>query len=79
MCNFKLIGYVQWSQKVSFRPETGPEIPQNEKNPKHFGTNTMVQKKICPTSIEKIFCLLWGGNFLFVSTAYMHVIALGYL
>ncbi len=31
--------HVQWSQKVSFRLETGQGFPQNDKNPKLFGTN----------------------------------------
>ncbi len=26
---------LQCSQKESFRPETGPEFPQKDKNPKH--------------------------------------------
>ncbi len=30
---------IQCSQKVSFRPETGPEFPQIKKNPKIFGTS----------------------------------------
>ncbi len=36
-------------QKSKFRPQKGPEFPQNDKNPKLFGTNnTLVQKKIVP-------------------------------
>ncbi len=31
--------HIQCSQKVSFRPETGTEFPQDEKNPKIFGTS----------------------------------------
>ena len=33
------VGLIQCSLKVSFHPETGPEFPQNEKNPKIFGTS----------------------------------------
>ena len=28
-------------KKVRFCPETGPEFPQNDKNPKHFETNLL--------------------------------------
>ncbi len=31
--------YVQCSKKETFRPETGPEFPQNDKNQKYFETN----------------------------------------
>ena len=30
---------IQWAKKVSFCPEAGQEFPQNEKNPKLFGTS----------------------------------------
>ena len=35
---------LQWAKKVSFRPETGPEFPQNGKNPKFFGTNLFLSE-----------------------------------
>ena len=31
-------------KKVSFHPETGPEFPQNGKNPKLFGTNLFLSE-----------------------------------
>ncbi len=39
MQNVSVMRILQCSQKVSFHPETGPEFPQNEKNPKIFGTS----------------------------------------
>ena len=35
---------IQCSQKVSFCLETGPEFPQNGKNPKLFGTNLFLSE-----------------------------------
>ncbi len=46
-------------QKVSFRPETGPEFPQNDKN-------TQVQKKIWPASIRKKYFACFGAETYFL-------------
>ncbi len=37
--NLHEFSIIQWSQKVRFRPETGPECPENDNRPKLFGTN----------------------------------------
>ncbi len=67
---------LQCPKKVSFRPETGPEFPQNDKNPKLFGTNLFLMEfsilflVLTCINREKIFCLFRGGNLLFVSTVF---------
>ncbi len=66
------VNYVQCSQKVSFRPETGPEFPQKiRKILKFFGPvypYKSFQKDLVCNDREKIFCLFPGGNLLVVST-----------
>ena len=53
----KFIGlvHIQWSQKVSFRPETGPEFPQNDQNPKHFGITIFPDWSNTPLILSLVF------------------------
>ena len=46
---------IQWAKSITFRPETGPAFPQNDKNPKHTGAN-----KIWPTLIGKNYFACFG-------------------
>ncbi len=57
-----LFFHIQCSQKVSFRPETGPEFPQNEK------------KNLADINRKKLICMFRGGNFLFLTTVFQKVI-----
>ncbi len=41
---FASLTLVQRAKKVSFLPETGPEFPQNDKNPKFLGTNLFLSE-----------------------------------
>ena len=60
--------HLQCSQKVSFRPEIGPEFPQNYKNPKLLETNLFLSEFVPHQYRKKLFCLFRGGNLLSVST-----------
>ncbi len=53
--------FIQCSQKVSFRPGTDQEFPQNEKNPKII--HWCKKKKLSHINRKKLFCMFRGGNF----------------
>ncbi len=61
------------SQKVSFRPKIGPELPNNDKNPTLFGTNWF-QKIMNCYHFGEILDLFLGGNLLSVSTVYFMLV-----
>ena len=63
---------LQCSQKVSFRPETGPEFPQNEKYPKLFGP--MYFYRIWPAFIGKKYFAYFGGETYFFWPLYMFMV-----
>ena len=55
--NPELESILQWAKKVSLRLETGPEFPQNGKNPKLIGTNLFLSEFCIFTILEKF----WTG------------------